>query len=88
MKRERTQNLFGNEVYYTACSLLVILNNSCSELHCQKVFDLTLFSCKIFPGKKRARPDRSSDSVRLGDIRHAARMSDICVAAELSDSCC
>jgi hypothetical protein len=30
-------NLFGNEVYYTAHSSLVILNNSCSKLHCQKV---------------------------------------------------
>ena len=27
----------GSEVYYTACSLLVILKNSCSKLHCQKV---------------------------------------------------
>ena len=30
-------NLSGNEVYYTACSLLVILNNSCSKRHC-KIF--------------------------------------------------
>ena len=88
MKRERNVNLSGNEVYHTACSLLVIFKNSCSELHCQKGFDLTLFSCKILPERKRARPDRSSDSVRLSDIRLAARMSDICVAAELSDSCC
>ena len=29
--------LSGNEVYNTACSLLVILKNSCSELHCQRV---------------------------------------------------
>ena len=27
----------GNEVYYSACSVLVILKNSCSQLHCQKV---------------------------------------------------
>ena len=30
-------NLPGNEVYYTACSFLVILKNSCSDLRCQKV---------------------------------------------------
>ena len=29
--------LSGDEVYYTACSLLVVLKNSCSKLHCQKV---------------------------------------------------
>ena len=29
--------LSGNEVYYTACSLLVILKNSCRKFHCQKV---------------------------------------------------
>ena len=29
--------LSGNEVYYTARSLLVILENSCGKLHCQKV---------------------------------------------------
>ena len=27
----------GNEVHYTACSLLVTLENSFSKLHCQKV---------------------------------------------------
>ena len=26
----------GNKVYYTECSLLVTLKNSCSKLHCQK----------------------------------------------------
>ena len=31
--------LSGNEDYYTACYLLVILKNSCSKLHRQKVFD-------------------------------------------------
>ena len=28
---------FGNEVHYTACSLLVVFNNLCSKLHYQKV---------------------------------------------------
>jgi hypothetical protein len=36
MKRESNQNFSGNEVYYTACSLLVISKNSCSKLHCEK----------------------------------------------------
>ena len=37
MKRELHQNLSGYQVfYYTACSLLVILHNSCSKLHNQK----------------------------------------------------
>ena len=39
----------GNEVYYTASSLSVILKNSCSKLHSQKLFKLKLFSYKIFP---------------------------------------
>ena len=30
--------LYGNEVYYTACSLLVISKNFCSKLHRQKGF--------------------------------------------------
>ena len=37
----------GNEVYYTASSLLVILKNSCSKLHCQKFFKLKSFSYQI-----------------------------------------
>ena len=37
----------GNEVHCTACSLLVILKNSCSKLHCQKGFDAILFSYQI-----------------------------------------
>jgi len=30
--------LSGNEVYYTACSLLVTLKDSCIIFHCQNVF--------------------------------------------------
>jgi len=37
MKGSGNLNLTGNEVYYTACSLPVVLKNSCSELHHQKV---------------------------------------------------
>jgi len=36
----------GNEVYYTACSLLVILKNSYSKRCCQKVSNLHAFSYK------------------------------------------
>ena len=46
MKRKLDQNLSGNEVYYTECSLRVILKNSCIQLHCHKGFNLILFSCK------------------------------------------
>ena len=35
VERELSMKLFGNEVYHTACSLLVILKNSCIKLHCQ-----------------------------------------------------
>ena len=37
----------GNEVYYTASSLLVTLKNSCSKLHCQIFFKLQGCSYKI-----------------------------------------
>ena len=40
----------GNEVYYPASFLLVILNNSCSKLHCQKFFKLKSFSYNIGNG--------------------------------------
>jgi hypothetical protein len=36
-KRELDSNLSGDEVYYTACSLPVIVKNLCSKLRCQKV---------------------------------------------------
>ena len=39
--------LSGDEVYYTACSLLVIPKHSCSKLHCQKAFEIIPFSYKI-----------------------------------------
>ena len=44
MKRESNSNLSVSEVYSTACALLVILKNSCGKRHCQKGFDLILFS--------------------------------------------
>ena len=47
MKRKFNQNLSGDEVYYAACSLLVILENLCSKLDCQQGFNSILFSYKI-----------------------------------------
>ena len=40
-------NYPGNKVDYTACSLLAILKHLCSKLHCQKGFNLVLFSYNI-----------------------------------------
>ena len=42
--------LSGNEVYYTARSLLLILKHSCSKFHCQKGFNLIVCSYKIVGG--------------------------------------
>ena len=44
---KKSQNLSGNEVYYSACSLLVILKNSCSQLHFQKGFHLIFSSHNV-----------------------------------------
>ena len=44
MKRESNSNLSGNELYYTNCSILLVKNMLCRELHCQKGFNLILFS--------------------------------------------
>ena len=46
MKRELNQNLSGNEVYYTASSLLATLENSCSKLHHQQRFNVIPCSYK------------------------------------------
>ena len=53
MKRESNENLSGNEVYYTACSLLVTLKNSCSKLHCDQGLNSIIFSYKIDRGLER-----------------------------------
>ena len=47
---------FGSAVYYTACSFLVMLMNSCCKVRCQKSIHLILFSCKI---ARRACPSQS-----------------------------
>ena len=46
-KRVSIENLSGNEVYYTAWSLLVILKHLCSKIHYQKRFKLKPFFFKI-----------------------------------------
>jgi hypothetical protein len=58
MKRGLNQDLFDKEVYNTACSLLAVLNHSCSELHFQTDFKLILFSHKILAPAPR-RPSAS-----------------------------
>ena len=45
--------LSGNEVYYTASSLLVIFKNSCSKFHFQKGFDYSLFLLLKCFGRQR-----------------------------------
>ena len=40
-------NLSGNEFYYTACYVLVILNNSRRQLHYQIFFNLTSFHIRF-----------------------------------------
>ena len=47
MRRKLNQNFSGYEVYYTACSFLEILKNSCSKLHCQTGFHCVPFLYKI-----------------------------------------
>ena len=54
---------------YTACSLPVILKNSCSELHCQKGSDSIPFSYKITGGEL----DRVSDNDGGGAVSLLAR---------------
>ena len=46
VQRKLNEHLSGNEVYYTACSLLAICNDSCSKLHDQRGLNLTLFLYK------------------------------------------
>ena len=52
IRGELNENLAGNEVYHTACSLLVISKNSCRQLDCHKGFNSILFSYKI-RGRRR-----------------------------------
>ena len=47
MKRGLNQNLSGDEVYYTNSLIWVVENMLCGKLHCQKGFDLILFSYNI-----------------------------------------
>ena len=44
-KRELNENPSGNELYYT--NYLIAKNMLCSQLHCQKGFNLILFSYKL-----------------------------------------
>jgi len=51
-EKQIKSKISGNEVYYAACFLLVILKNSCSKLHSQTGFNVILFSYQI-AGDKR-----------------------------------
>ena len=46
LKRFSISTFSGNEVYYTACSLLVILTKLCSNFRYQKTFKLKVFHVK------------------------------------------
>ena len=66
MKRELNYNLSDKEVYYTACSLLVILKNSCSQLHSQRGSSLFMKTSyrhrRLSPTQRRASPSPRSSS--------------------------
>jgi len=56
IKQDRTQKEFqkksGNEVYYTNSLVLLVKNMQCSELRCQKGFDLIPFHIRSFQAEK------------------------------------
>ena len=58
-EKKSNENISCNEVYYTACSLLVILKNSCSKVHCQKGFNLIFYSYEI---RRKRRWEQTSSS--------------------------
>jgi hypothetical protein len=55
--------LSGDEVYYTGHDLLVMLTNSCSKLHCQKLLNPKAFSYEI-----------PSCAPKVTDMSHRSRM--------------
>ena len=57
--------LDGNEIYYTACSLLVILKNSCSKLHCQKVLIEFPFHTSSYPFCLLTSPPNFTNQIRI-----------------------
>ena len=66
MNRESNQNLSGNEIYHTSCSLLVILKKSRSKFHCKKGFNSILFSYKSVS------PPRRTESGALHAVQGAS----------------
>jgi hypothetical protein len=64
MKRESNLNLSGNELYYTASSLLVMLKNSNSELHCRRDLNLILFDLRTVDARY---PHTSSSERETGE---------------------
>ena len=72
MKREFNSNLSGNEVYYTACSSLVISKNSCSKLHRHNVLIQSPFHAKSHEPWKSLRKGRGASRYARGE-HHAQR---------------
>jgi len=71
----------GNKVYDTACSLLVILKNSCSKLHCQRVLSLKASHTKSLPSGRlgEGRSDFSSNAAGcLRGLRGGQPLSSEC----------
>ena len=76
MRRELDKELSGNEKHHTACSLLVMIKKSCSNLHSQKCI-LILFS-KTSGGARRTPkierdphpPCLPASPIRLLAVRH------------------
>jgi hypothetical protein len=64
LKRESNLNLSGNDLYYTASSLLVISKNSNSELHCRKDLNLILFDLRTVDARY---PHTSSSERERGE---------------------
>ena len=81
MKRELNKNRSVDEVYYTACSLLVILKNSFNKLHSQKGLNLIRASRSVVPdggggGQRQHTPFSRGVGVQtLPSLRTIARVS-------------
>ena len=53
MKRESDSNLSGNEGCYTNSLISLVKNMLRGQLHCQKGFDLIVFSYKMSPSDEK-----------------------------------
>ena len=60
---------YGNEVYYTSCSLLVMLKGSYSKLHYQRVFTLKAFAHEMVG---RLAGEKNEEDVRAVQAAYAS----------------